>query len=54
MLGGTMSDLIQDFYQGRCIRAYQFLGCHRAEKGYRFVVWAPDRKSTRLNSSHQI
>ena len=44
MLGGTMSDLIQDFYQGRCIRAYQFLGCHRAEKGYRFVVWAPNAR----------
>ena len=44
MLGGTMSDQIKDFYEGRCIRAYQFLGCHRAERGFRFVVWAPNAR----------
>ena len=44
MLGGTMSDQIKDFYEGRCIRAYQFLGCHRAERGFRFMIWAPNAR----------
>ena len=44
ILGGHMTDQITDFYQGRCIRAYQFLGCHRAERGFRFVVWAPNAR----------
>ena len=39
-----MTQQITDFYHGSCIRAYQFLGCHRAEKGYRFMVWAPNAR----------
>ena len=39
-----MTEQIKDFYEGRCIRAYQIMGCHRAEKGYRFVVWAPNAR----------
>ena len=39
-----MSDQIKDFYEGRCIRAYQFLGCHRAERGFRFMIWAPNAR----------
>ena len=39
-----MTEQITDFYQGRCIRAYQFMGCHRAERGYRFIVWAPNAR----------
>ena len=44
MLGGNMSDQVKDFYEGRCIRAYQIMGCHRAERGFRFVVWAPNAR----------
>ena len=40
-----MTDQITSFYQGQCIRAYQFLGCHRAERGFRFVVWAPNAQA---------
>ncbi len=39
-----MTEQITDFYQGRCIRAYRFLGCHRAERGFRFMVWAPNAR----------
>ena len=39
-----MSDQVKDFYEGRCIRAYQIMGCHRAERGFRFVVWAPNAR----------
>ena len=39
-----MTELIADFYKGQCIRAYRFLGCHRAEKGFRFLVWAPNAR----------
>ena len=39
-----MTDQINAFYQGQCIRAYQFLGCHRAERGFRFMVWAPNAR----------
>ena len=39
-----MTEQIKDFYEGRCIRAYQFLGCHKAERGFRFVVWAPNAR----------
>ena len=39
-----MTDQITDFYQVQCIRAYRFLGCHRAEQGFRFMVWAPNAR----------
>ncbi len=39
-----MTDLVSQFYHGSCIRAYQVLGCHRAEVGYRFLVWAPNAR----------
>ena len=39
-----MTELVTDFYEGRCIRAYQVLGCHRAERGFRFIVWAPNAR----------
>ena len=39
-----MTELISQFYHGNCIRAYQVLGCHRAEVGYRFLVWAPNAR----------
>ena len=39
-----MTDQIRDFYEGRCTQAYEFLGCHRGERGYRFVVWAPNAR----------
>ena len=40
-----MTEQIRDFYEGRCNRAYQFLGCHRAERGFRFVIWAPNARA---------
>ncbi len=39
-----MTEQITEFYEGRCIRAYRFLGCHRAERGFRFVLWAPNAR----------
>ena len=39
-----MTEQITDFYQGKSIRAYQFLGCHRAERGFRFLIWAPNAR----------
>jgi len=39
-----MTDLISQFYHGSCTRAFDLLGCHRAEAGYRFLVWAPNAR----------
>ena len=44
-----MTEQIKDFYEGRCIRAYRFLGCHRAERGYRFLVWAPNARAVAVS-----
>ena len=39
-----MTELVNQFYQGSCIRAYELLGCHRAERGFRFLIWAPNAR----------
>ena len=44
-----MTEQIKDFYEGRCIRAYRFLGCHRAERGYRFLIWAPNARAVAVS-----
>ena len=41
-------DFIADFTQGNCTDAYNFLGCHKREKGYVFRLWAPNAISVRL------
>lgn len=42
-------ELLEAFHQGTCIRAYEFLGCHRTvrrgKSGYVFRVWAPNARS---------
>ena len=41
-----MTELVNQFYQGSCIRAYELLGCHKETRdgveGYVFRVWAPN------------
>ena len=39
---------IYGFNEGRNFRAYEILGCHPAEKGFVFRVWAPNAKSVHL------
>ncbi len=36
------------FWQGKSTDAYQFMGCHKAKKGYVFRVWAPNARSVRV------
>ena len=43
-IGGNMTEQITEFYQGKSIRAYRILGCHRAEQGFRFMIWAPNAR----------
>ena len=31
-----------EFASGKCADAYEFMGCHKAKKGYVFRVWAPN------------
>ena len=42
-------ELLEAFHQGTCIRAYEFLGCHRTvrrgKSGYVFRVWAPNARN---------
>lgn len=40
--------LIDDFSNGTCTNAYTFLGCHKADIGYVFRVWAPNADSVNL------
>lgn len=46
MMDKEMQTLLEEFHNGSCIRAYDLLGCHRAERdgkaGYVFRVWAPN------------
>ena len=44
----NLSECIERFSAGNCTNAYEFLGCHKAKKGYTFRVWAPNAKSVRV------
>lgn len=36
------------FSEGKSTDAYRFMGCHKAERGYVFRVWAPNARSVRV------
>ena len=36
------SEEVRKFYAGESCSAYRFLGCHRAEQGFVFRLWAPN------------
>ncbi len=40
--------LIGKFSSGSCTNAYTFLGCHKADIGYVFRVWAPNAQTVNL------
>ena len=40
---------ISSFIKGECVDAYNFLGCHKSEKGYIFRVWAPHARSVSVH-----
>jgi len=44
----NISECIEHFSSGNCTNAYEFMGCHKAKKGYTFRVWAPNAKSVRV------
>lgn len=39
---------IDSFSSGNCTDAYKFMGCHRADMGYVFRVWAPNAEKVCL------
>lgn len=39
---------LSSFGSGTCTDAYEFMGCHKAEDGYVFRVWAPKAKCVHL------
>ena len=39
---------LDDFSKGNSTNAFDFMGCHTAEKGFVFRVWAPNAKSIHL------
>ena len=41
-------DKIRSFTGGGNFKSYEFLGCHKAEKGFIFRVWAPRAASVHL------
>ena len=40
----NLKNEIKKFSKGESINAYEFLGCHKHEKGFMFRVWAPNAK----------
>ena len=41
-------EFIDKFSTGNCYNAYSFLGCHKADMGFVFRVWAPNAKSVKI------
>ena len=41
-------EFLNNFASGNCTNAYKYLGCHKAEKGFMFRVWAPDAQKVSL------
>ncbi|MFA7637658.1 MAG: 1,4-alpha-glucan branching enzyme, partial [Monoglobales bacterium] len=39
---------LKEFFDGNSKTAYEFFGCHKAENGFVFRVWAPKAKSVRI------
>ncbi len=46
-----LSELMVEFNSGTSSRAYEFMGCHKQEKGFVFRVWAPNAKAVHLTGS---
>lgn len=42
-------NMIDSFLSGTSTDCYEFLGCHKAKKGYTFRVWAPHAKSVSVH-----
>ncbi|MBR3848017.1 MAG: 1,4-alpha-glucan branching protein GlgB [Oscillospiraceae bacterium] len=38
----NLNHMLDEFAAGTSSRAYEFMGCHRAEEGFVFRVWAPN------------
>ena len=47
----NISELMAEFNAGKSTNAYEFMGCHKAEKGFIFRVWAPNARSVHLTGS---